>query len=124
MDLAVEGRHALLFDDDATAAFVNARDALVPWSGDPALLIDRYDVRHLLDRIPPRPPVRAASRLCEVPAVDGVTSSQLDRERYLDLPLSGPDADPGGDDDARGSLSGSSSDLLAILVHYFFSLIA
>ncbi|XP_064975793.1 uncharacterized protein LOC135618657 isoform X1 [Musa acuminata AAA Group] len=110
MDLAVEGRHALLFDDDATAAFVNARDALVPWSGDPALLIDRYDVRHLLDRIPPRPPVRAASRLCEVPAVDGVTSSQLDRERYLDLPLSGPDADPGGDDDARGSLSGTTKD--------------
>ncbi|RZR79509.1 hypothetical protein BHM03_00005239 [Ensete ventricosum] len=108
MDLAVEGRHALLFDDDATAAFVNAPDALVPWSGDPALLIDRYDVRHLLDRIPPRPPVRAASRLCELPAVDGVTSSQLDHERYLDLPLSGPDADPGGDDDhdgARGSLS-------------------
>ncbi|CAL9107185.1 unnamed protein product [Musa textilis] len=105
MDLAVEGRHALLFDDDATAAFVNARDALVPWSGDPALLIDRYDVRHLLDRIPPRPPVRAASRLCEIPAVDGVTSSQLDHERYLDLPPSGPDADPGGDDDARGSLS-------------------
>ncbi|CAL9775476.1 unnamed protein product [Musa acuminata subsp. burmannicoides] len=110
MDLAVEGRHALLFDDDATAAFVNARDALVPWSGDPALLIDRYDVRHLLDRIPPRPPVRAASRLCEVPAVDGVTSFQLDRERYLDLPLSGPDADPGGDDDARESLSGTTKD--------------
>ncbi|CAL9144776.1 unnamed protein product [Musa hybrid cultivar] len=110
MDLAIEGRHALLFDDDATAAFVNARDALVPWSGDPALLIDRYDVRHLLDRIPPRPPVRAASRLCEVPAVDGVTSSQLDSERYLDLPLSGPDVDPGGDDDARGSLSGTTKD--------------
>ncbi|XP_020098955.1 splicing factor, suppressor of white-apricot homolog [Ananas comosus] len=55
MDLEVSGRHALLFDDDAAAAFVGSASALVPWSADASLLIDRYDVRHLLDRVPPRP---------------------------------------------------------------------
>lgn len=95
MDLAVEGRHALLFDDDATAAFVNSRDALVPCAADASLLIDRYDVRHLLDRIPPRPPHRR-----HLPHEDpggGVSLSDLDHERYLDLPPSGDGDDQGRD---------------------------
>ncbi|KAL0443354.1 UNVERIFIED_CONTAM: hypothetical protein Slati_2058100 [Sesamum latifolium] len=50
MDLEVVGRHALLFDDDAMAAFVNSGDALVEWH---SLNIDRYDVRHLLSGPPP-----------------------------------------------------------------------
>ncbi|PQM35169.1 splicing factor suppressor of white-apricot homolog [Prunus yedoensis var. nudiflora] len=52
MDLEVVGRHALFFDDDASASFVNSRDALVEWN---SLFIDRYDVRHLLPG--PLPPI-------------------------------------------------------------------
>ncbi|XP_008791221.2 splicing factor, suppressor of white-apricot homolog [Phoenix dactylifera] len=95
MDLAVEGRHALLFDDDATAAFVNSRDALVPCAADASLLIDRYDVRHLLDRIPPRPPHRRHLHH-EDPGGD-VSLSDLNHERYLDLPPPGD-----GDGDGQG----------------------
>uniref|UniRef100_A0A803R8R4 Suppressor of white apricot N-terminal domain-containing protein n=1 Tax=Cannabis sativa TaxID=3483 RepID=A0A803R8R4_CANSA len=50
MDLEVVGRHVLFFDDDANAAFVNSRDALVEWN---SLFIDRYDVRHFLSAPPP-----------------------------------------------------------------------
>jgi len=94
MDLEIEGRHALLFDDDANAAFVNSRAALVPWTGDESVLIDRYDVRHLLDRIPPRP---KKQRFVE--ETGGVSQTELDSERFLDLPLN--DDDEGGDE--RGS---------------------
>ncbi|KAJ4975326.1 hypothetical protein NE237_000432 [Protea cynaroides] len=73
MDLEVCGRHALLFDDDPTAAFVNSRDALVEWN---SLLIDRYDVRHLLQH-PPPPLKRRRHQPSE---------TELDQERYLDLP--------------------------------------
>ncbi|KAL2476339.1 SWAP (Suppressor-of-White-APricot)/surp domain-containing protein [Abeliophyllum distichum] len=81
MDLAVVGRHVLLFDDDATASFVNSGDALVDWH---SLQIDRYDVRHLLAA---PPPPRRRNRnpqplLSDNPALE----SQLDHERYLDLP--------------------------------------
>uniref|UniRef100_A0A2P2JWC0 Splicing factor suppressor of white-apricot homolog isoform X1 n=1 Tax=Rhizophora mucronata TaxID=61149 RepID=A0A2P2JWC0_RHIMU len=75
MDLEVAGRHALLFDDDTMAAFVNSADALVDWN---SLSIDRYDVRHLLSS---PPPPRSRRRLPEDPL-----DSDLDRERYLDLP--------------------------------------
>lgn len=95
MDLNIEGRHPLLFDDDASAAFVNSHAALVPWTGDESLLIDRYDVRHLLDRIPPRP---KKQRFVE--DTGGVSLSELDRERFLDLPS---DNDGDGDDNERGS---------------------
>lgn len=113
----MEGKHALLFDDDSGAAFVNSRDALVPWSGDPALLIDRYDVRHLLDRIPNRPPKRTIARLPEELFDCGVTASQLDDERYLDLPPSVDDADDeaaASDCVGRGTLSG----LLSLLFSF------
>ncbi|KAJ6800929.1 splicing factor, suppressor of white-apricot-like protein [Iris pallida] len=93
MNLDIEGRHALLFDDDANAAFVNSRQALVRWSNDESLLIDRYDVRHLLDRIPPRP---SKSRIVEDTGGGGVSRSQLDAERFLDLP-------PSDDDDVSGA---------------------
>lgn len=78
MDLEVVGRHALLFDDDASAAFVNSKEALVEWN---SLSIDRYDVRHLLSGPPPprsrrRPPLLS----------DASLEPDLDRERYLDLP--------------------------------------
>ncbi|KAG9447606.1 hypothetical protein H6P81_013734 [Aristolochia fimbriata] len=80
MDLEVVGRHALLFDDDAMAAFVNSPDALLRWN---SLLIDRYDVRHLLQQVPPRAKKR---RVPPVVESDGVSRVDLDNERYLELP--------------------------------------
>ena len=81
MDLEVLGRHVLLFDDDATAAFVNSGDALVDWN---ALLIDRYDVRHLLSA--PLLPRRRRNPLSP-PSASSI-ESELDHERFLDLPTS------------------------------------
>lgn len=79
MEIEVVGRHALLFDDDAMAAFVNSSDALVEWNSIP---IDRYDVRHLLSS--PPPPRRRHHHHHHV--VDSF-ESELDQERYLDLSL-------------------------------------
>ncbi|KAL6999251.1 hypothetical protein U1Q18_000412, partial [Sarracenia purpurea var. burkii] len=81
MELEVAGRHALLFDDDATAAFVNSSDALVDWN---SLLIDRYDVRHLLSTLPP--PRRRRNPQAQSPPPVSSIESELDRERYLYLP--------------------------------------
>ncbi|KAI3456904.1 hypothetical protein Pfo_013567 [Paulownia fortunei] len=81
MDLEIVGRHDLLFDDDATAAFVNSGDALVDWH---SLQIDRYDVRHLLSS--PPPPRRRNGNSEPILLDDLSLESQLDHERYLDLP--------------------------------------
>ncbi|GAV81965.1 Surp domain-containing protein/DRY_EERY domain-containing protein [Cephalotus follicularis] len=101
MDLEVVGRHALLFDDDVAAGFVNSTDALVDWN---SLSIDRYDVRHLLAA--PPPPRKSRNRRPDSPALftdSTPLESELDIERYLDLPPSSPsdkidiynDAEPG-----------------------------
>ncbi|TYG72021.1 hypothetical protein ES288_D05G446400v1 [Gossypium darwinii] len=86
MDLEVVGRHALLFDDDAMAAFVNSPEALVDWN---SLAIDSYDVRHLLSG---PPPPRKRRRHLSSPSLtaDDTLESDLDRERYLDLPPPSP----------------------------------
>ncbi|GKA24929.1 splicing factor, suppressor of white-apricot homolog isoform X1, partial [Tanacetum coccineum] len=78
MNIEIHGRHALLFDDDATSSFVNSEDALVEWN---SLLIDRYDVRHLLSAPPP-------SRRRRNPQTSHSSSAdaEIDYERYLDLP--------------------------------------
>lgn len=76
------GRHALLFDDDAMAAFVNSDDALVEWH---SLQIDRYDVRHLLSA--PPPPRRRNRNFESKPSDDPSLEFLIDQERYLDLPL-------------------------------------
>lgn len=89
-DLRICGRHALLFDDDASAAFINSVDALLPWSAHPSLLLDRYDVRHLLTDLPPR---RRGGPASFSPLESGVSESDLERERYQDLPV----GDEGGD---------------------------
>lgn len=81
------GRHALLFDDDPTAEVVNSGGSLVPWAavGADDLLLDRHDVRHLLDRVPPRPRRSYSAALLSAPSLDGVSEAELDRERFLDL---------------------------------------
>ncbi|KZV56395.1 splicing factor, suppressor of white-apricot [Dorcoceras hygrometricum] len=81
MDLQVVGRHVMLFDDDATADFVNSSGALVEWY---SLQIDRYDVRHLFSG--PPPPRRRNRNSPPVVTEDPALESQIDRERYLDLP--------------------------------------
>lgn len=84
MDLEVVGCHALLFDDDDSASFVNSASALVDWN---SLSIDRYDVRHLLSSLPPR----GKRRLHSPPRrPDSPSESDLDRERFLDLPENEP----------------------------------
>ncbi|KAM7251167.1 hypothetical protein ACFE04_023050 [Oxalis oulophora] len=90
MDLQVIGRHALMFDDDAMAAFVNSQEALVEWN---SLAIDRYDVRHLLSDLPPRK--RSSQPLLNP---DASIELELDRERYLDLPLPLPSPPPSNDE--------------------------
>ncbi|KAH7651012.1 SWAP/Surp domain-containing protein [Dioscorea alata] len=91
MDLEEIGRHALLFDDDTTSAFVNSREALVPWIHDSSLFIDRYDVRHVLDQIPSRKPHSRS-------VYEDPSQSDLDLERYLDLPPPDQHANGDGDD--------------------------
>jgi hypothetical protein len=85
LSLEVVGRHALLFDDDSTENFINSQDELLPWNNDPDLVIDRYDVRHLLEyltvlrrkkRAPPPPDSYYFD----------VTQEELDLEHYRDLP--------------------------------------
>ena len=100
MDLEIVGRHALLFDDDATAEVVNSGGSLAPWAavGAADLLLDRHDVRHLLDRVPPRPRRAYSQAILSVPSSDGVSEAELDRERYLDLPA----ADGGDEDEGSG----------------------
>lgn len=97
MDLEVVGRHALLFDDDANAAFVNSRDALVEWN---SLFIDRYDVRHLLSGPPPPRNRRRhdLSRSSSPPVhPDASLEPDLDHERYLDLPPPSDEPEQGND---------------------------
>ncbi|RLM92312.1 uncharacterized protein C2845_PM08G22880 [Panicum miliaceum] len=110
MDLEIVGRHALLFDDDATAEVVNCGGSLVPWAavGAAGHLLDRHDVRHLLDRVPPRPRRAYSRAILSVPSSDGVSEAELDRERYHDLPA----ADGGGEDEGSGdaALSGNGTD--------------
>ncbi|XP_050216621.1 uncharacterized protein LOC126667646 [Mercurialis annua] len=102
MDLEVLGRHALFFDDDALAAFVNSPEALVDWN---SLSIDRYDVRHLLSSPPPPRNRRRLNRRSPSPD-DGSLEAELDRERYLDLPSSS-DNEQGLENEAEVEKPGS-----------------
>ncbi|XP_009762485.1 uncharacterized protein LOC142182631 isoform X1 [Nicotiana tabacum] len=100
MDLEVVGRHALLFDDDAMAAFVNSDDALVEWN---SLQIDRYDVRHLLSAPPPSR--RRSHSSTSSNLVDASIQFELDHERYLDLPS--PSDEPEVEEDEKSVDAGA-----------------
>lgn len=78
--LEVVGRHALFFDDDSTAAFINSKEALMPWNGDQNLVLDRYDVRHLLQDLSALRKRRSSSS-----SSSDVDDAELDLERYRDL---------------------------------------
>ncbi|XWS51837.1 hypothetical protein CRYUN_Cryun11dG0016800 [Craigia yunnanensis] len=106
MDLEVVGRHALLFDDDAMASFVNSTAALVDWN---SLSIDRYDVRHLLSG-PPPPRKRRPHPSSPPQTADDTLESELDRERYLDLPPPSPspsDLQDGDNDEETATAGGT-----------------
>eukprot|EP01110_Echinostelium_bisporum_P007483 TRINITY_DN28359_c0_g1_i1.p1 TRINITY_DN28359_c0_g1~~TRINITY_DN28359_c0_g1_i1.p1 ORF type:complete len:195 (+),score=15.37 TRINITY_DN28359_c0_g1_i1:39-623(+) len=47
--LVIVGYESKLFRDDGTAKAVDAGHYLIPWMGDKSLLVDRYDVRLLVD---------------------------------------------------------------------------
>jgi hypothetical protein len=49
------------------------------------LLLDRHDVRHLLDRVPPQPCRTYSAAILSVPSSDGISKAELDREHYHDL---------------------------------------
>lgn len=105
VDLEVVGRHALLFDDDSTSAFINSSDVLVPWSGgDPSLLIDRFDARHLLQQLPLRGTLKRQLQEDNLLEPDGVSRIELDAERYRDLVngSDGEDQQDGGDQEDEG----------------------
>ncbi|XP_010485136.1 PREDICTED: splicing factor, suppressor of white-apricot homolog [Camelina sativa] len=102
MDLEIVGRHALFFDDDSMATFVNSPTALVDWN---SLFIDRYDVRHLLSSLPP-PRIKRRRSVPDDPDLE----SELDHERYLDLPAESPspsdDEEDMNDDSANANADG------------------
>ncbi|KAL5735883.1 hypothetical protein ACOSQ2_030671 [Xanthoceras sorbifolium] len=103
MDLEVVGRHALLFDDDSNASFVNSAAALVEWN---SLSIDRYDVRHLLSAPPPR--VKRRHNLSPLRRPESPSQSELDHERFLDLPSTSPSEEEHKQDDGAGPVNDGS----------------
>lgn len=83
--LAVVGRAAPRHDDVEAALLVDAGKHLRPWHGGDAaapLLLDRFDVRNMLERAPPPRAARSAAR-------DDAGEAPLDAERYRDLPAAG-----------------------------------
>ncbi|KAL9160035.1 hypothetical protein ABFS82_08G174000 [Erythranthe guttata] len=103
MDLGIVGRHALFFDDDSSAAFVNSGNALVEWH---SLLIDRYDVRHLLSA--PPPPRRRNRNSERLFSDDPSLEALLDQERYIDLSLDSDQPDVEEEEKPTGAGSYSS----------------
>ncbi|CAN7122250.1 unnamed protein product [Brassica rapa subsp. narinosa] len=110
MDLEIVGRHALFFDDDSMATFVNSPTALVDWN---SLFIDRYDVRHLLSSLPPPRPKRRRS-VSDDPNLD----ADLDHERYLDLPADSPSPSHDESDINDGSASTNAAGFRAVPYSY------
>ncbi|KAJ7525274.1 hypothetical protein O6H91_17G043900 [Diphasiastrum complanatum] len=80
--LMVIGKHALLFDDDGEAEFTNSPESLLPWNGDEKVLIDRYDVRHLLQDL------SGLRRRHMRPVSPDATQEELNYERYRDMKCS------------------------------------
>ncbi|CAN6850266.1 unnamed protein product [Brassica oleracea] len=110
MDLEIVGRHALFFDDDSMATFVNSPTALVDWN---SLFIDRYDVRHLLSSLPPPRPKRRRP-VSDDPNLD----ADLDHERYLDLLADSPSPSHDESDINDGSASTNAAGFRAVPYSY------
>jgi hypothetical protein len=81
--LVVIGYESKMFRDPETAAAVNEGKFLVPWMGDKSLMIDRYDVRLLLDDRKAFKKVKGKTRSISKEEVD--EEAQCDYQRYYDL---------------------------------------
>ncbi|CAA7021151.1 unnamed protein product [Microthlaspi erraticum] len=110
MDLEIVGRHALFFDDDSMATFVNSPTALVDWN---SLLIDRYDVRHLLSS-PPPPRQKRRRPFSDDPDLE----PELDHERYVDLSTESPSPSHCDNDVNDDSANPSAGDFRAVAFSY------
>ncbi|XP_024532742.1 splicing factor, suppressor of white-apricot homolog [Selaginella moellendorffii] len=104
IDLVVTGVHTRLFDDDPAAAFVASDEALVPWSEDADVLMDRYDVRHLIHDAS----VFQRRHRHSSPVDEGISQEELDYERYRDFHEASRELerDKAGNDGATASTSG------------------
>ena len=86
--LVVVGYESKMFRDPETAAAVNEGKFLVPWMGDKSLMIDRYDVRLLLDdrkefkKVKEKGKGKTRSAMSKEEAEE---EAQCDYERYYDL---------------------------------------
>mmetsp|Transcript_26673 Transcript_26673/g.68750 ORF Transcript_26673/g.68750 Transcript_26673/m.68750 type:complete len:166 (+) Transcript_26673:1376-1873(+) len=122
--LEVLGLPCTVFKDEGTAQFIDQERHLLPWFGDETNLVDRYDVRLLLDDLSTcdNPSLPAAAHGAEL---EGQEAADLHKERYADMdyaqehqlahPLGRPVGDAGGDDASseEGSSSGSEGGLVA-----------
>lgn len=84
LSLEIAGRHALLFEDESTAVFISSQDAILPWIGDPNLVIDRFDARILLRDLTVLCRKKCAATSPAFDLSDG-TQEELNVERYRDL---------------------------------------
>lgn len=82
--LVVVGYESKMFRDPETAAAVNEGKFLVPWMGDKTLMIDRYDVRLLLDDRKLFKKVKGGKTRV-MTKEEAEEEAQCDYERYYDL---------------------------------------
>lgn len=83
--LIVVGYESKLFRDDETSLSVNQGRFLVPWMGDKSLLMDRYDVRLLLDdrKLFKKDKSKKSKRVLSKEEAE--EEAMCDYERYFDL---------------------------------------
>jgi len=81
--LFVFGYEAKIFRDDEKAKWIEKGSHLIPWMGDPSLMIDRYDVRAALSDLS-KYEVPSTPRLPLTPE-ESKLEADIDLERYKDL---------------------------------------
>ncbi|CAI7812713.1 unnamed protein product [Closterium sp. NIES-54] len=88
-ELSLVGRPCLIHEDDDVAADVAGGGGLLPWKGEDSLMIDRFDVRHLLDdlkTIRRKKGGRGGGR-GGGDAGEGGEEEEMERERYVELEM-------------------------------------
>lgn len=79
------GRSCILFADNDLAASLDAEEHLQPWLGDDTLMVDRYDVRLLLQDDAQISPSSHRSVNTSQTTNEDTIESELEYERYRDL---------------------------------------
>ncbi|CAI5532145.1 unnamed protein product [Closterium sp. Naga37s-1] len=88
-ELSLVGRPCLIHEDDDVSADVAGGGGLLPWKGEDSLMIDRFDVRHLLDdlkTIRRKKGGRGGGR-GGGDAGEGGEEEEMERERYVELDM-------------------------------------